>query len=140
MDTPTSRRHRQAGFTLVEIMVVIVIIGLLATLVAPNVLGLSEDAKIKKATADVKTIQEAVKMYLINSGSRRLPTLEILTTPDERGRTWLESITRDPWDKDYEIREGDSRSGISFEVVSAGPNGLMGDEDDISSNKSVDRK
>lgn len=127
----SSRSHRQAGFSLVEIMVVIVIIGLLATVVVPNVLGMGEDAKIQKAKADIKVIADAVTVYKLQVRGAQLPTMETLTTPDEKGKTWLNSSSRDPWDNEYEIREGERRS--DFEVRSAGPDGNPDTEDDISS-------
>jgi general secretion pathway protein G len=136
---PPDRRihHAEAGFTLVEIMVVIVIIGLLAALVAPNVLGMSEEAKITKAQTDVRTISEAAKLYRIKNN--RIPTIEDLTTPDEKGHAYIddESVAKDPWDHEYMIKEGD-RPG-TFVVVSSGPNGSEGDEDDITSKPRQDR-
>jgi general secretion pathway protein G len=129
---------RQQGFTLVEIMVVIVIIGLLATLVAPAVLGLGEDAKVEKARADVKTISDTIKIYLLKGGSRQSLTMETLTTPDDKGKVWLDNISKDPWGHDYVIRESDSPN--KFEVLSAGPNGSEGDDDDISSTKMASGK
>jgi general secretion pathway protein G len=123
-------RAAAAGFTLVEIMVVIVILGLLATMVVTNVVGASDDAKIKIAQTDVKTIAGAVKMYRITHS--KLPeNLEVLTEKNEKGGgNWLEELKRDPWDHDYELREGNNQN--DWEVVSLGPDGIQS-EDDISS-------
>ena len=123
-----AQRHAEGGFTLIEIMVVIVIIGLLATFVAPNVLGIGEDAKITKAKVDVKQIADTAKVFKLNNN--RLPTIEELVTPDEKGKTMIENLTKDPWDNDYVIREGERGS---FEVISWGPDKAEGTEDDISS-------
>ncbi len=131
MHSPTRSRARQQGFTLVEIMVVVVIIGLLATLVVPNVLQMGEEAKIKKAQADVTAIANAIKTGMTLGTIRELPTMEQLVTPNEKGIALIETARNDPWDKEYEIRPGETR--LRFEVISAGPNGTMGDEDDISS-------
>jgi len=137
--SPNDRRpHRcEAGFTLVEIMVVIVIIGLLAALVAPNVLGMSDEAKITKAQTDVRTISEAAKLFKIKNN--RVPSIEDLTTPDEKGHSYLDddSVAKDPWDHEYMIKEGD-RPG-TFVVISSGPNGSEGDDDDISSKAKQER-
>ena len=132
-----SRSRRQAGFTLVEIMVVIVIIGLLAAIVSPNVLGLSDDAKIEKAKADLRVIADTVKIYLVQGRGAQLPSMETLTTPDEKGKVWLDSISEDPWGNEYTIREGERRG--DFEVVSSGPDGSEGTEDDLSS-KTMNKK
>lgn len=121
--------RRQQGFTLVEIMVVIVILGLLATLVTQNVIGMSDDAKIQKAQTDTKTISEAARLFRIKNG--KVPTMEDLTTPDERGHAYIEDMSKDPWGNDYEIREDDIPG--KFYVISGGPNGQPGDEDDVSS-------
>jgi general secretion pathway protein G len=118
----------QDGFTLIEIMVVIVILGLLATLVVPNVLGMSDEAKVGKAQTDVKSIYEAAKLYKIQNN--KIPTLDELTTPDDKGKTYIEMLPQDPWDSDYIIRETDRNQ---FEVLSLGPDKSEGTEDDISS-------
>ena len=126
----------QAGFTLVEIMVVIVILGLLATLVVQNVGGASDTAREKKATADVKTIAGAVRMWYANNGT--LPeSLDVLAQKDDRGRSQLEELSLDPWDRPYELREGNTK--YDWEVISLGPDGVPS-EDDISSRTVKDEK
>jgi general secretion pathway protein G len=130
------RRPRdQGGFTLIEIMVVIVILGLLATLVVPNVLGISEDAKVQKARTDVHNLADAVKMYKIRNN--KTPTsIEDLTQADGKNKAYIETVPKDPWDHEYVIR--DLERG-DFEVLSLGPDGNEGTEDDISSKPSKDK-
>jgi general secretion pathway protein G len=127
--TRCQRAVRDAGFTLVEIMVVIVILGLLATLVVPNVIGMSDEAKVTKAQTDVKSIYESAKLFRVKNG--KVPTMEDLTTPDDKGQAYVENIGNDPWDHEYVIRETERGK---FEVISMGPDGSDGTEDDISSN------
>lgn len=125
---PAPVRAAQAGFTLVEIMVVIVILGLLATMVAKNVIGVGDEARETKAHSDVVSIADAVRLYRSKNG--KLPeSLEALATKDEKGRCELDNLPKDPWDHDYELREGDTPS--DWEVVSLGPDGVQS-EDDIS--------
>ena len=123
-------RSSESGFTLVEIMVVIVILGLLATLVARNVMGASDEARETKAQSDVKMIAGAVRSFYAKNGT--LPeTLDELAEKDEKGRSELEERPLDPWDTPYELLEGDTPN--SFEIISCGPDKQPETEDDISS-------
>lgn len=131
---PIDPARAQRGFTLIEIMVVIVILGLLATLVVPNVLSMSDEAKVQKAQTDVKSLFEAAKLFRIQNN--KTPTLEELTQPDQKGKTYIEASTKDPWDHDYVIRETEHNK---FEVISVGPDGSEGTEDDITSDMNKKR-
>ncbi len=137
--TSSPQRHPECrperGFTLVEIMVVIVILGLLATLVVPNVLRSADDADLGKAKADVASLKQTVDMYIMQNRGAGLPTWEDLITPDERGSAWLEGYSeapKDPYGNEYELRVGD-RGRRDYEVLCWGPDGLSDTEDDISS-------
>ena len=68
------RRVRQAGFTLIELMVVLVIIGVLAALIVPNVLDRAEDARATAARTDVNNLMQALKLYKLDN--QRYPTTE----------------------------------------------------------------
>jgi general secretion pathway protein G len=120
----------EAGFTLVEIMVVIVILGLLATMVTRNVIGVSDEARETKAQTDARMIAESVSSYRAKNG-KLPPDLQTLATKDERGRSELMELPKDPWGNDYVLREGDTPR--DFEVLSLGPDGIENTDDDISS-------
>ena len=92
----------RSGFSLAELMVVIVIIGLLATGVAPRLLDRLGDAKWGKAKSDIMSISGALNQYYINNG-RYPDSLEELVTPDENNRRYLEQrvVPRDPWGNEY---------------------------------------
>lgn len=131
--------HRQHGFTLVEIMVVIVILGLLATIVVPNVLKHVGTSAEETARQSVGQIHAAVKLYYLDK--QTIPSLEDLITPDDKGQAYLEGFTEvpiDPWGNPYEIRRGEHRG--TWEVLSIGPDTLPDTEDDISSKTLRDRK
>ncbi|MGH7151026.1 MAG: type II secretion system major pseudopilin GspG [Planctomycetota bacterium] len=134
-----TRSSRRRGFTLAELMVVVVILGLLATLVVKNVVPALFEAKHKIAKTEVMNIAEAVRSYQIKNG--RLPeSLEPLVTPDENGVTFLADRTEipvDPWGFTYQY-EADS-NGMTFEVRSLGKDGEPGGEGDNAdiSNKTI---
>jgi len=120
---------QQRGFTLVEIMVVVVILGLLATMVAQNVMRAADEARLEKASIDCRQIAGAARMFYAQRG--RLPSLAELLAADEKGARYLEEIPRDPWGSDYELRAGDLAG--DFEVRSVGKDRCDGGGDDISS-------
>jgi general secretion pathway protein G len=131
----SSRRRRpgrEAGFTLIEIMVVVFILGLLITLVAPRILGRTDEARQTKAAADIKAIEQALSLYKLDNGF--FPTteqgLEALVAPPTTGlipRRWnpdgyLEKVPLDPWDLPY-VFESD---GSAFVIRSFGADGSEG--------------
>ena len=101
---------QQHGFTLIEIMVVVIIIGILAAIVAPNVIGRVDDAQITKANVEISNIENAMKFYRLDNFA--YPTTEqgidaLVTKPnDPNVRNWqtggyLERLPKDPWGNPY---------------------------------------
>jgi general secretion pathway protein G len=124
-------RTPRAGFTLAELMVVIVIIGLLATLVVPNVVAKLGKANTTKARADIVAIAKAVEDYVINNNGRFPDSLEALVREDERGESYLQQtqVPKDPWGNEYGYEPPTSGSR-KFRVFSYGKDGTPGGEGD----------
>lgn len=125
-------RAAQAGFTLVEIMVVIVILGLLATLVAKNVIGASDEARIQTTMANLKSVHECVQQYAVMNG--KLPSsLDELCSEEAKTKPWyLEEVPKDAWGNPFQLR-GESKK--DFEITSNGPDAIENTDDDLSSRK-----
>lgn len=94
---------QRAGFSLAELMVVIVIIGLLATLVVPNVVIRLKQAFEGKAKADITTISGALEEYYIQNAGDWPDSLAVLVEPDVNGHTYLKTrkLPKDPWGEEY---------------------------------------
>ena len=130
------RRFRgQDGFTLIEIMVVILIIGLLALMVVPRLRGVADRAKRTKAQADIQELKQALDRYYLDNGS--YPTtdqgLQALVTPPTAGRVpsnyeqggYIEKLPSDPWGNQYFYQS----DGSSYALKSFGPDGVQSADD-----------
>ena len=122
------RRTGRQGFSLAELMVVIVIIGLLATLVVPNVVDKLFVANEKVAITDIMSIKQAIDTYAIENNGRFPESLEALVTPDSSGRTYLdqETVPTDPWGNEY-IYEPPA-GGQKLRILTYGADGVPGGE------------
>ncbi|MEM7516042.1 MAG: type II secretion system protein GspG, partial [Planctomycetota bacterium] len=98
-----SRSNAQAGFSLAELMVVIVIIGLLVTLVVPNVMEKLGFAQTSAAKANIVQLSSALNEYAIRNGGNYPDSLEALVEPDENGVTFLgrKTLPLDPWKQEF---------------------------------------
>ena len=122
---------RRRGFTLAEMMVVIVIIGLLATLVVPNVLQRFAFATKEKAKVDILSIESSLKEYAIANGGKYPDSLEALVTPDVNGHTFLDQphVPKDPWGNEY-LYEAPGPGQPQPRIMSYGKDGQPGGEGD----------
>jgi len=119
-------KKQKKAFTLMELMVVIIILGLLASFVLPSLTGKSEEAKKKIVCVQMKSISQALKMYKIDNSS--YPTtsegLNLLLT---KGYFEDKKLPKDSWKQPFIY----TNSGDSFDIISFGPNKKEGGADDI---------
>ncbi|HET8817067.1 MAG TPA: type II secretion system major pseudopilin GspG [Pseudidiomarina sp.] len=130
---------KQKGFSLLEIMVVIAILGLLAALIVPNVIGASDSANRQKARTDIVSLENALAQYRLDNGEYPTteqglqalveePQLEPLPRNYRRGG-YIQRLPPDPFGNDYLMLNPGEYSDV--DIFSAGPDEQAGTEDDI---------
>lgn len=131
---PRDLNRKSHGFTLIEIMVVVVIMGVLAALVVPRLMGRADDARILAAKQDIATLMQALKLYRLDN--QRYPTneqgLQALVTRPSGGPTppnwkaggYLDRLNKDPWGNSYQYQSPGSRGEV--DVYSFGADGKAG--------------
>jgi general secretion pathway protein G len=128
---------REAGFSLVELMVVVFIMGLLATLIILNVAPVGEQSRISKARADIASLESALEQYNLDMYTypSQQQGLEALRTPPQgvdttlyRPGGYIRRIQNDPWGNPYQYVVPGQRSGGRYDVFSFGADGQLGGE------------
>jgi len=131
---PFLPRHR--GFTLIEIMVVIVILGILAAMIVPKVMSRPDEARVVAARQDIASLMQALKLYRLDN--KRYPTTEqslqaLVTRPTQapvpdnwKGGGYVERLPLDPWGKSYQYLNPGLHGEI--DVFSYGADGAPGGE------------
>ncbi|MDX1823773.1 MAG: type II secretion system major pseudopilin GspG [Thiohalomonadales bacterium] len=137
IQTPSLEHRNQRGFTLIEIMVVIVILGILAAVVVPKIMSRPEEARIAKAKQDVRAIETALDLYKLDNFN--YPTTEqgleaLVTQPTTppvpkryREEAYLKKVPKDPWQNPYQYLNPGEHGAI--DVFSLGPDQQLSDDD-----------
>jgi general secretion pathway protein G len=136
---PAVRRRSalmQRGFTLIEIMVVVVIMGILAALVVPKLMGRTDDARIQAARQDIGTLMQALKLYKLDN--QRYPTTEqglqalvVKPTGGPAANGWktggyIDKLPKDPWGNPYQFLSPGIKGEV--DIFSYGADGQPGGE------------
>jgi general secretion pathway protein G len=121
-------RNGQKGMTLLEIMIVVAILGLLATVVVTNLMGTLDNAKIGTTQTKIASVEQAIQMYYTQV-SEYPDSLKDLINPPGGFKPYVKSMPKDSWKKEliYKRSSGDK----PFVVYSVGPDGSKGTKDDI---------
>ncbi|MGQ0566906.1 MAG: type II secretion system major pseudopilin GspG [Gemmobacter sp.] len=132
--SPSRRRDPTAGVTLIEMMIVLVIIGIVAAMVVPNVIGRPDQARVTVATTDLRTIAASLEMYRLDnrtypSTSQGLtalaaPPVEPPLPPNWVSGGYLPVVPNDPWGNPYVYRS--PGEGGAFDLMSLGADGTPG--------------
>ncbi|MBH98461.1 MAG: type II secretion system protein GspG [Rhodospirillaceae bacterium] len=127
-------KEYQRGFTLIEVMVVVVIIGLLAAIVAPNLIGNIDRAAVTRARSDIRSIETALNLYRLDNF--RYPNTQqgleaLISNPGDsiapNWKAYLNNIPSDPWNQPYQYQYPGQNA--EFDLYSYGADGQQGGED-----------
>ncbi len=128
------RLRRSRGFTLIELMVVLVIIGVLAALIVPNMLDRADDARVTAARTDVNNLMQALKLYKLDNlrypsaeqGLQALVAKPTVGVIPPNWRPYLDKLPSDPWGHPYQFANPGLKGEI--DVYSFGADGVVGGE------------
>ncbi|HKS35922.1 MAG TPA: type II secretion system major pseudopilin GspG [Verrucomicrobiae bacterium] len=132
----TATRH---GFTLIELLLVLTILGILAAIVVPRIVGRSEDARKQATTTQISAFKTALNTFEVDNGyfpKGQNGLLDLIQQPRD-AQNWHgpyldnDAVPKDAWGNDYAYTCPGKHNPGSYDVVSAGPDGQMGTDDDI---------
>ncbi len=130
-------RRRKRGFTFIEIMLVVVIIGILVALVGPRLVGRTKQAKVSATKAQISSLENALKLYEMDNGEFPDKLDALLEAPSSVEDSWngpyidADVVPKDGWNLEFEYSSPGEHNKKKFDLMSAGPDKEMDTEDDI---------
>ena len=122
------KKNRRSGFTLVELLLVVCILGILAAVVIPNVIGHDEEARRQATRTSITAIEQAVQIFAMRHNGKLPDSLDELTVgTDDKPGLLREGALNDSWGTPFTY----TKTGKKFKIISGGPDGEIGGEDDI---------
>ncbi len=129
-----ARRSAAAGFTLIEILLVVVIIGILVGVALPRLAGRKRQAEISATRADIENIGTALRLFELDVGEYPRSLQELLTAPGGSGTDWngpylQKGMPRDPWGHEYLYAAPGTHNPHGYDLKSYGPDGTESADD-----------
>ncbi len=120
------KTRKQDGFTLIEVMVVVVILGILALMVVPRIMGRPDEARVVKAQHDIRAIEAALNLYRLDNYQYpdSAEGIQML-----KGK-YLDRVPKDPWQNEY-VYDKPGSHGLEFDLYSLGADGAQGGEEGV---------
>lgn len=118
------------GFTLIELILVTVIIGILAAMVVTTYGGRVHETQVRAAKGDIASYSNAIDLYALDHNDTYPKSLNDLVTGD---RTYVREVKNDPWKNAYIYKEPNDVKKANYIIFSAGPDGIPNTEDDVTS-------
>jgi general secretion pathway protein G len=127
--------NQKKGFTLIEIMLVVIILGILAAMVVPKLTGRSDEARRSVAKTDIQSnLALAIDLYEVDTGEYPTSLDDLLRAPSQASGwkgPYLKKKSLDPWSRDYIYKYPGAHNTDSYDLSSAGKDGSDGTSDDI---------
>jgi general secretion pathway protein G len=126
-------RRRLSAFTLIEMLLVLVILGILAAIVVPKFTGVSANAQRKAAATQISTFATAIDMFEVDNGHYPKTLNDLMVQPRDASNwhQYMESIPMDPWQHAYVYTFPGKHRTSSYDLMSMGPDGKAGGDDDV---------
>lgn len=127
-----------SGFTLIELILVTVIIGILAGMVVVTFGGRVQESKVRVVKGDITSISTAIDLYALDHNDTYPTALDALTEAVNGKRNYVKDLRNDPWGNPYNYKPATSALKADYQIWSSGPDGVPGNEDDVTSSSTLE--